>query len=50
MLLGVPVFAVLYHIIQEILSYRMKSKELSSSTEAYVDLVEIDENTKEMKY
>lgn len=50
MLLGVPVFAVIYHIIQQILAYRMEMKKLSSSTEAYVDLVEIDENTKEMKY
>lgn len=50
MLLGVPVFAVLYHIGQQILTYRMETKKLSSSTEAYVDLVEIDENTKEMKY
>ena len=50
MLLGVPVFAVIYYIIQQILIYRMKSKELSSQTEEYVELIEIDENTKEMKY
>lgn len=50
MLLGVPVFAVIYHILQQILAYRMETKELSADTEAYVDLVEIDENTKEMKY
>lgn len=50
MLLGVPVFAVIYYILQQIIIYRMKSKELSSNTQEYVDLVEIDENTKEMKY
>ena len=50
MLLGVPVFAVIYYIIQQILIYRMKTKELSSKTEEYVELIEIDEKTKEMKY
>lgn len=50
MLLGVPVFAVIYYIIQQIVIYRMKSKELSAETDEYVELVEIDEKTKEMKY
>lgn len=50
MLLGVPVFAVIYYITQQILVYRMKSKNLSTDTKEYVALVEIDENTKQMKY
>lgn len=50
MLLGVPVFAVIYYIIQQILIYRMKEKQLSTETEKYVELVEIDESTKEMRY
>ena len=50
MLLGVPVFAVIYYIIQQILIYRMNSKHLSAETEEYIELVEIDEKTKEMKY
>ena len=50
MLLGVPVFAVIYYIIQQILTYCMKKKELSADTDEYVELVEIDENTKQMKY
>lgn len=50
MLLGVPVFAVIYYIVQQILIYRMKEKDLSTDTEKYVELIEIDENTKEMKY
>lgn len=50
MLLGVPVFAVIYYILQKILSYRMKTKNLSTATDAYIELIEIDEKTKEMKY
>jgi len=50
MLLGVPVFAVIYYILQQIIAYRMKSRDLSSDTEEYVELVKIDEKTKEMKY
>ena len=50
MLLGVPVFAVIYYIIRQILTYRMKQKSLSSETDKYVELIEIDEKTKEMKY
>ncbi len=50
MLFGVPVFAVIYYIIQQILIYRMKEKQLSTETEKYVELVEIDESTKEMRY
>jgi len=50
MLLGVPVFAVIYYILQQILSYRMKTKNLSTATDAYIELIEIDEKTKEMKY
>lgn len=50
MLLGVPIFAVIYYIIQQILIYRMNSKHLSAETEEYIELVEIDEKTKEMKY
>lgn len=50
MLLGVPVFAVIYYIIQQILTYRMNKKELSSKTDEYIDLVEIDEKTNQMKY
>ena len=50
MLLGVPVFAVIYYVIQQIINYRMQEKHLSADTEQYVELVEIDENTKEMKY
>lgn len=50
MLLGVPVFAVIYYIIQQIVKYRMEKIHLSSDTEEYVTLVSIDEGSKEMKY
>lgn len=50
MLLGVPVFAVIYYILQQILNYRMKTRDLSKDTEEYIALVEIDEKTNEMKY
>lgn len=50
MLLGVPVFAVIYYIVQQIVAYRMEKKNLSSDTEEYIELLSIDENSKEMKY
>ena len=50
MLLGVPVFAVIYYIVQQIVAYRMEQKNLSSDTEEYVELLSIDESSKEMKY
>lgn len=50
MLLGVPVFAVIYYIAQQIIIYQMNKKQLSSNTKEYVELLTIDENTKEMKY
>lgn len=50
MLLGVPVFAVIYYIVQQIVKYQMEKKNLSSDTEEYVDLLSIDESSKEMKY
>ena len=50
MLLGVPVFAVIYYIAQQIIIYRMKSRNLSADTEEYVELVEIDESSLEMIY
>lgn len=50
MLLGVPVFAVIYYISQQIIIYRMHKKNLPTDTEKYVKLVYIDEETKELKY
>ena len=50
MLLGVPVFAVIYYIFQEIIKYRMEKRKLSTDTDDYVRLLYIDSQTKEMVY
>ncbi len=50
MLLGVPVFAVIYYITEQVINARIKKKQLSVDTKDYVNLISIDENTKEMKY
>jgi len=50
MLLGVPVFAVIYYIAQQIVAYRMEKKNLSSDTEEYIELLTIDEKSMELKY
>ena len=50
MVLGVPVFAVIYYIWQQYIIYRMKNRNLSAKTEDYVKLVYIDEETNELMY
>ncbi|MBQ6845357.1 MAG: AI-2E family transporter [Agathobacter sp.] len=50
MILGVPVFAVLYYIWQEFIKYRMKKKNLSVDTADYIKLKYIDEKTNELVY
>ncbi len=50
MVLGVPVFAVLYYIWQEFVKYRMKKKKLSVDTKDYIELKYIDEETNELVY
>ncbi|MBQ8518870.1 MAG: AI-2E family transporter [Agathobacter sp.] len=50
MLLGVPVFAVIYYILQQVITHRMEKKNLSTNTQEYVELISIDEKTQEMKY
>ena len=50
MVLGVPVFAVLYYIWQEFVKNRMKKKNLSANTEDYIKLKYIDEETNELVY
>lgn len=50
MLLGVPTFAVIYYILQQIVNYQMEKRHLSNDTEKYVELVSIDETTLAMKY
>ena len=50
MLLGVPVFAVFYYILQQILNWKMEKKKLSKETKKYIHLISIDAATLEMKY
>ena len=50
MLLGVPVFAVIYYICQQVIKYRMEKRNLSNNTEDYVELIAIDAKDKTMIY
>lgn len=50
MLLGVPTFAVIYYIIQQVIKSRMEKRKLPTTTEEYVELISIDEKTMEFKY
>lgn len=50
MVLGVPVFAVIYYLSQQFVQHRMEKKNLSTDTKSYIKLVAIDENSNEMIY
>ncbi|SFA83998.1 Predicted PurR-regulated permease PerM [Acetitomaculum ruminis DSM 5522] len=50
MLLGVPAFAVIYYLIQRILAYFLKKKELPVPSMDYLKVEYIDEDTKKATY
>lgn len=50
MVLGVPLTAVIHHIVGRILSYRLKKRGIPTETEAYIKLRKIDKNTNEPIY
>lgn len=50
MLLGVPVFAVIYYILQRILYHFLRNKKLPEETESYIRLTEVDVKTNELRY
>lgn len=50
LLIGVPVFAVIYYIIGQVINYRLKKKKLPTTSESYVDLLSIDKDTGERDY
>lgn len=50
MLLGVPVFAVIYYIIRRIVNYSLRKKKLPESTRDYVEMVAINEKTNKLVY
>ena len=50
MLLGVPTFAVIYYIAGEIVSHKLKMRNLPPDTESYIKAEELDISTNEIKY
>lgn len=50
MLLGVPIMAVIYYIVQRCVSYFLKKRGLSDETSEYVSLTRVDKKTNEMIY
>lgn len=50
MILGVPTFAVIYYIVQNIINYCLRKKKLPQDTDVYITLTDIDVKTNEMQY
>ena len=50
MVLGVPLTAVIYHIVGSILNYMLKKRGIPDNTDAYVKLKKIDKHTNEPVY
>ena len=50
MLLGVPIMAVIYYIVQRSISYFLKKRGLSDQTSEYIYLTSVDKNTNELVY
>lgn len=50
MLLGVPVFGVIYYILQRIIYHFLRNKKLPEETESYVMLEQVDTRTNEPRY
>lgn len=50
MLLGVPTFAVIYYIMQEILRYFLRKRDLPQDSSQYIELEKINEATNQPQY
>ena len=50
MLLGVPVFAMVYYVIRRLVNHSIRKKNLPTVTEAYVDARGVDEHTGTLLY
>ncbi|SFG05537.1 Predicted PurR-regulated permease PerM [Lachnospiraceae bacterium C7] len=50
MLLGVPVFAVIYYIVTQLVNYMLKHRKLPTNTERYIEMSSIDEQSNELLY
>ena len=50
MLLGVPVFAVIYYIVRRVVNYALRKKKLPEETMQYTKTVGVDTNSNKLKY
>ncbi|MEE1008208.1 MAG: AI-2E family transporter [Agathobacter sp.] len=50
MLLGVPVVAVIYYIVDRIVNYKVSKNKLPTETEKYIDMIKVDEKTNTLTY
>lgn len=50
MLLGVPVMAVIYYIVQKTVAYLLRKRGLAQDTDSYVELVRVDKTTNQLVY
>lgn len=50
MILGVPVFAVIYYLLKRFFEYKLRKKNMPTETEAYVRAVKLDSKTMTLKY
>lgn len=50
MLLGVPVMAVIYYIVQKSVAYFLRKRGLPDDTESYVELVSVDREHNTLRY
>lgn len=50
MLLGVPIFAVIYYLVRRIVNYALRRRDLSEDTLDYIEATSVDVVTNEIKY
>ena len=50
MLLGVPIMAVIYYIVERSVSYFLRKRGLSDNTEEYIKLTRVDKKTNQLIY
>lgn len=50
MILGVPLFAVIYYLLKRLFENKLRKKELPTETETYVRAVQVDTETNQLRY
>ena len=50
MVLGVPVFAVIYYIIRRLVAYALRKKQLPTETTKYIHMTHVDEKQNSLQY